>query len=126
LQAEAQYLEAKAAVREARSALFPTITTSPSVIASGNGVSSSAATAGAGASGATAGGSAGTRTSFVLPFAISWEPDLWGSIRRNATANKATAQSFAAVLENARLLHQSELAEDYFSLHGADTARSNC
>jgi NodT family efflux transporter outer membrane factor (OMF) lipoprotein len=121
LQAEAQYLEAKAGVREARSSLFPAVTTSPSVNASRNGVSSGTATSAAAAAGTIVSASSGTRTSFVLPFAISWEPDLWGSIRRNITASKALAQGFEADLENARLLYQSELAEDYFNLHGVDS-----
>ena len=59
-------------------------------------------------------------TSFNLPFNVSWEPDLWGNIRRGVTASASTAQSLAANVGNARLLYQAELAQDYFGLHGND------
>ena len=115
LQAEAQYRQAKAAVSVARAALFPVASTSPSITAGGSG--------GGGAAGSTSGISAsGTlnHTSFNLPFNVSWEPDLWGNIRRSVTASAATAQSLAAAVANARLLYQAEVAEDYFALHGSD------
>ena len=95
LQAEAQYRQAKAAVSVARAALSPVVTTTP------------AATFGGG--GAGAGSSAGTsasRKSFNLPFNVSWEPDLWGNIRRGVTASTETAQFLAANVGNARLLYQ--------------------
>ena len=114
LQAEAQFREAKSTVRVARAALFPTL-----------GVGLSASVSRAGGSGAAnlnaaTGGSSGARISYGLPFDVSWEPDLWGSIHRGVTGATATAQSFAALLENARLLYQSELALDYFAIHGID------
>jgi NodT family efflux transporter outer membrane factor (OMF) lipoprotein len=110
-QAEAQYRQAKSAVSVARAALFPTVTSSPSITASGRG------------SGSTTGnssGSSGSGASFNLPFNVAWEPDLWGNIRRGVTASAATAESAAANVGNARLLYQSELAQDYFGLHGDD------
>jgi NodT family efflux transporter outer membrane factor (OMF) lipoprotein len=111
LQAEAQYRQAKAAVSVARAALFPTVTTAPAITTGGSG--SGAAT------GSTSAAS-GVHTSFNLPFNVSWEPDLWGNIRRGVTASTATAQSLSANVGNARLLYQAELAEDYFGLHGLD------
>ena len=114
LQAEAQYSEAKAAVSVARAALFPIATTTPSITASGSGNAAAANSSGTGT------GTSGTRTSFNLPFNVSWEPDLWGNIRRGVTASAATAQSLAANVANAKLLYQAELAEDYFELHGSD------
>src|ERR1019366_6410917 len=101
LQAEAQYRQAKAAVSVARAALFPTATTAPAITRNSSGAS-------------------GNRTSFSLPVNVSWEPDLWGNIRRGVTASAATAQSLAANVGNARLLYQAELAQDYFGLHGND------
>ena len=109
LQAEAQYREAKAAVSVARAALSPTVTTAPAAAFAGG-----ATTAGSNSS------TPGSRKSFTLPFNISWEPDLWGNIRRGVTASSATAQSLAANVGNARLLYQAELAQDYFGLHGND------
>ena len=50
----------------------------------------------------------------------SYTADVWGSIHRSVNASANTAQSTAALLENARLLYQSELAQDYFQLHGVD------
>jgi NodT family efflux transporter outer membrane factor (OMF) lipoprotein len=108
LQAEAQYREAKAAVSVARAALSPTVTASPAATFSG------------GTASASASGASGSRKSFTLPFNVSWEPDLWGNIRRGVTASAANAQSLAANVGNARLLYQAELAQDYFGLHGND------
>jgi NodT family efflux transporter outer membrane factor (OMF) lipoprotein len=116
LQAEAQYRQAKAAVGVARSALFPIATTTPAITAGGNG--GGAVT---GTTSGTSGNSSAGRTSFNLPFNVSWEPDLWGNIRRGVTASAATAQSLAAEVSNARLLYQAELAQDYFGLHGLDS-----
>jgi NodT family efflux transporter outer membrane factor (OMF) lipoprotein len=103
LVSEAQYREAKALVRVARAGLFPTLTAGPSI--------SEAHTGGA---------AAATRSSFSLPLDVSWEPDLWGSIRRGITGAAATAQASYGDLQNAKLLYQSELAADYFELHGLD------
>jgi NodT family efflux transporter outer membrane factor (OMF) lipoprotein len=61
-------------------------------------------------------------SSTAMPFNVSWEPDLWGNIRRGVTASAATAESLAANVGNARLLYQAELAQDYFGLHGTDGA----
>jgi NodT family efflux transporter outer membrane factor (OMF) lipoprotein len=112
LAAEANYRQAKAAVRVARAGLFPTVTAGPSIGESHAG--------GAAASSSTSGVSSSTHSSFSLPFDVSWEPDLWGNIRRGVTAAAATAQASFADLENAKLLFQSELASDYFQLHGID------
>jgi NodT family efflux transporter outer membrane factor (OMF) lipoprotein len=114
LQAEAQYREARALAREARSALFPTVGVGVGITATGAGGAASNA---AGANGSS---NAGTRTAYSLPFNVAWEPDLWGSIRRSVTGNIELAQASEADLENARLLYQSELAQDYFQLHGID------
>jgi outer membrane protein TolC len=54
------------------------------------------------------------------PASASWTADIWGSVRRGVRASQATAQADFALLENARLSYQSELAEDYFELHGTD------
>ncbi len=108
LQAEAQYRQAKSAVRVARAALFPAVTIGASITAAGPG----GATVSSGAS--------GNRTDFSLPVNVSWEPDLWGNIRRGVTASADSAQSQAASVGNARLLYQAELAQDYFGLHGND------
>jgi len=106
-QAEALYRQARAAAGVARAPLYPTVSTTPAITAgSTNGTRTSA------------NGSGGT--GFTLPVSVSWEPDLWGSIRRGAAAGAANAQAAAANVGNARLLYQTELAQDYFELHGLD------
>jgi len=110
LQAEVQFRQAVAAVRVARSALFPTVSTTPS--ATGQGTSSRVS---------STGGRGNTATGiYQIPVSASYTMDVWGAIRRTVTASANTAQSLAAALENARLLYQSELAQDYFQLHGLD------
>jgi NodT family efflux transporter outer membrane factor (OMF) lipoprotein len=106
LAAEAQYRAARATVQIARSARFPLVTAGPAV-------------------GATQGGvnlppSAGVFGSFQIPFDVSYQVDLWGSIRRNIRANAETAQATEAQLENAKLTYQADLAQDYFQLRGTD------
>jgi NodT family efflux transporter outer membrane factor (OMF) lipoprotein len=108
---EAQYREARDATRVARAALFPTVGVGASITESRSGGSNAA-------SGAAI---SSLRTAYSLPLSASWAPDLWGSVRRSVAASSATAQASAAQLENARLLYQSELAQQYFLLHGLDT-----
>lgn len=51
----------------------------------------------------------------------SWEPDLWGGIRRTVESSSALSQASNADLANATLSLQSELAVDYFQLRGLDS-----
>src|SRR5271169_4936848 len=66
LRAEAQYQQARAAASVARAALSPTVTTTPAIAVGGP--------AGSTTTGISAGSSG--RSSYSLPFNISWEPDL--------------------------------------------------
>jgi len=109
LAAEAQFRAARAAVGIARAALYPTVSVGPSVTASR-----------AGSQGNTALASTHLLGIYDFPVSASWVPDIWGSIRRNVRASEATAQADFALLENARLSYQAELAQDYFQLHGTD------
>ena len=120
LLAEAQYREARDQVRIARSALFPAVTTSPSITysKSSNTITTTSVTQNGGA--ATGAVSIPARTDYSLPVDVSYQADLWGNIRRSVTASRETAQSSAADLENVRLTFQAELAEFYFELHGLD------
>lgn len=113
LQAEAQYRAARASVQIARAALFPTLTA---------GITSSAQKGGATPAGAAGLGSTSKPifTTYEVPFDVSWQPDLWGNIRRNVRANAETAQATEAQLENVKLTLQADLAQDYFQLHGTD------
>ncbi len=108
----ANFMAARALVREARAQYFPTL-----------GVSLSA-TRQRTASNSNTGGSTGiTFNEFSLPFDASWTPDLWGRVRNTVRASVANAQASAADLENTRLTAQSELAVDYFQLHGQDALK---
>jgi len=115
LAAAAQYREARDAVRIARSGLFPTATTSPSV----TGQRTPATILHSSAAGASS-VQASEQTIYSLPVDVSYQADVWGNIRRGLTAAYASAQASEADLENARLSFQAELAEFYFELHGFD------
>jgi NodT family efflux transporter outer membrane factor (OMF) lipoprotein len=120
LVAEAQYLEAKASVRIARSALFPQVGATASVQASraGGGRINVSGTSG-GETIASSGSS--VQTIYSLPITATYQVDLFGAIRRQVTAAVDTAQATAAQLDNVRLLFQTELAQDYFQLRSVDT-----
>jgi NodT family efflux transporter outer membrane factor (OMF) lipoprotein len=55
-----------------------------------------------------------------LPFDLSYEVDLWGSIRRTVAAAREEAQATEADLETASLSLHAELALDYVELRSAD------
>jgi len=107
--AEAQYAQAYALVQAARSALFPTLSTTSSYTRSH------------GSSNTKEGKSAVSDT--LLNADVSWELDLWGKIRRTMEANRASAQASKSDLENIRLSAQAQLAQDYFQLCSLDTQK---
>ncbi|MFO1057680.1 MAG: efflux transporter outer membrane subunit [Dongiaceae bacterium] len=53
----------------------------------------------------------------------SWQPDLWGRIRRTIEASRATAGASAGDLASARLAAEAELAADYLQLRIADALK---
>ncbi len=112
LAAEARYREARATVRIARSAFFPAISAAPSIANARASANLSARN--------LVNFVSGTRTDYTLPMDVSYQPDVWGSVRRNVAAGYASAQASAADLENARLLYQAQLAQFYIELHGLD------
>jgi len=57
---------------------------------------------------------------FLIPLNISWEPDLWGSIRRQIESSSANAQASAADLFNLKLSLQGLLAVSLLQLRGID------
>ena len=109
--AEAQFREAKFAVKIARSNLYPTVSVTPyhcecAIVGHRDTRQSSLCPY--------------SRTTYDLPVDVSWEADTWGSIRRSIQASAEAAQTSDAELENARLSYQAELAQDYFELRGTD------
>jgi NodT family efflux transporter outer membrane factor (OMF) lipoprotein len=116
-QAEAQYRQASALVSGARAAFLPTVSASFSGTRS--------ASYGKTGSGIVTGGSnvissGGIHNSYQAPLSASWEPDLWGSVRRTVEGDVASAQASEATLENTRLSLQATLAQTYFQLRISD------
>ena len=91
-QAEAQFREARSAVRIARADLYPTVTAG--VTATRSHTSENR--------GIGRGLIIGTQNDFQTPVDASYEIDAWGRVRNNIAANVATAQASAADLETMR------------------------
>lgn len=102
-QAEAQYRQAEALTQGARAGFYPTLGNSTSAARSGN--------------------SSGVSNKDSLTLNASWEPDVWGKIRRSMEANDASAQASAADLAAARLSVQATLAQNYFQLRVTDVQK---
>ena len=105
--AAAQYRQARAAAQLARAGFAPTL---------GAGVSVGRARGKTAEGRATAGNNS-------LALDASWEPDIWGRVRRSAEAGQAAAQASAADLAAARLSIQAELVQDYLQLRIADAEK---
>lgn len=119
-QAEAQYRQASALVSSARASFWPTISASLSATRSGR-YSNSSGSIVSGGTVIGGGGSGSTITkSYQLPISATWEPDLWGSVRRTVEGDVASAQASAATLSNTRLSLQATLAQTYFQLRIVD------
>jgi NodT family efflux transporter outer membrane factor (OMF) lipoprotein len=114
--AEASFFAARALVKEARSQLFPTVTTNPAItVQRSKGLSGTAVS--------PTSSSSGTVADYSLPFDATWQPDLFGRIRNTVSAAAYGAQASAADLENARLTVQADVVMDYFQLHGQDALK---
>jgi multidrug efflux system outer membrane protein len=61
-----------------------------------------------------------TQNTFGIPFSLSYEPDLFGKVRRTLEASNASLQATAADYYNVILVLSAELAADYFSLRELD------
>ena len=103
--AEAQYRQAQAAAQAARAGFWPT-------------VGASAGAQRAQTNSNTSGPKLGDTYSVDLN--ASWEPDIWGAIRRSVEAGDDISQSGAANLAAARLSIQATLAQDYLLLRITD------
>jgi NodT family efflux transporter outer membrane factor (OMF) lipoprotein len=139
--AAAAYDEARALVSQNRAAYFPQVNlTGSATRSSGRGSSGfttggtttgTTTTTGTGTTTTTTGGTGTTVISgsnapvneFQVGLGATWEPDIWGKIRRTVENAKGLAQASAADLANARLSAQSELATDYIQLRIADAEK---
>jgi NodT family efflux transporter outer membrane factor (OMF) lipoprotein len=100
-QFDAALRAARAEVREQQSSFFPSLTVTPQVERQKNALIAT--------------------TSYSLQGTATWEPDVWGKVRRNVESSVANAQASAAELAAARLSAQAQLATDYFELHYSDS-----
>lgn len=132
--AVAQYYQALALVDQARAAYFPTVTGSLSVTraksfsnASVNTITTTSGPTDSSTSSTTndvitggGGSSSNITNSHALLLNASWEPDLWGSVRRSVEANRAGADASRAQLALVKLSAQASLAQFYFQVRTLD------
>jgi NodT family efflux transporter outer membrane factor (OMF) lipoprotein len=57
---------------------------------------------------------------FAAGGAANWDLDIWGAVRRTVESDRASAESGAALLADAQLSAQADLATDYFELRAQD------
>ena len=109
--AEAQYQEARAALRYNRADYYPTVTVDPSADrtrTSLNRPPPSSAFNGI------------TYNDFVLPFDFSYQVDVWGRVRRTVESAREQAQATASDLATVNLSMHADLAVDYFQARSLD------
>jgi NodT family efflux transporter outer membrane factor (OMF) lipoprotein len=112
----AAYEQARALIRQAQAALYPTLTGSYTATRSGAG--SAAFGAPSGAAQVAAGSIA---TTYVPQLSGTWDLDVWGKVRRQIESNASAAQASKADLDYAKLSQQALLATAYFNLRAADS-----
>jgi NodT family efflux transporter outer membrane factor (OMF) lipoprotein len=109
--AQAQFTQARATVRYSRSDYYPTVTAGVSATRerySGNRPLNLTP------------GTGETANDLVIPVDMSYEPDVWGRVRRTVEAARANAQATLADLESVSLSMHAELAVDYFQARELD------
>jgi NodT family efflux transporter outer membrane factor (OMF) lipoprotein len=133
--AEANYRQARALVDEARASYFPIVSASAALtrqITRSSGSSSFQSTTttdtnGSTNSTSTSSGSAvsnkGTGTSHSVLLDATWEPDIWGAVRRSVEASTTGAEASDALLAATRLSSQATLAQTYYQLRTTDIAQ---
>jgi len=113
-EAQAQFLQARAAVRISRSFLFPTVTADPAIARERFSQNRPLGVV----------GNTQTFNDFQVPgIDASYELDVWGRVRRTVEQSRSQAQASAADLASVGLSLHAELAMDYFQLRGLDTQK---
>ena len=97
---------------EARSQLFPQISLAPSYVRERTSKNAEAS--------GVAVGTPYNYSLYAVPVSAAWEVDIWGRIRQMTAAARAQMEAAQEDLESLRLLLQSELAQDYFTLRAQD------
>jgi len=108
-----RFREARDVLRETRSSLFPLV--SASVTPTQNRQSANKALRGP--------TSPINYSDLTLAGDVSYEADVWGSVRRSVESSRTLAQASAANLEAIRLSLHAELALDYLTLRGLDAQK---
>jgi NodT family efflux transporter outer membrane factor (OMF) lipoprotein len=106
-----QYLAARDQIKVTRAAYYPTLSVGPTGTRERQSQNRPLYAA----------GTPTTYSDMVAAGQASWEPDLWGSVRRSVEAARSNAQASAADLANVELSIRAELATDYFEMRGLDT-----
>ena len=109
--AEAQFRQARAALRYNRADHYPTVTAGASATRTRvsarrpppNGIFNGI-----------------TENDFVLPFSVSYQADVWGRVRKNVESYREQAQASAADLATVNLSMHADLAIDYFQARSLD------
>jgi len=109
--AQAQFAQARATVRYNRADLYPTVTA---------GVSGDRQRYSGNRPLNLTPGIPQTANDLVIPVDMSYEPDVWGRVRRTVEAARADAQATLADLESVSLSVHAELAVDYFQARELD------
>ncbi|MGB4074480.1 efflux transporter outer membrane subunit [Pseudomonas sp.] len=116
---EAQFRQARALVRGARAAFYPTLSSSAGVTRAGQGGGDSTLSTsdGIAVSGSNA---ASISKSYDLSLNAAWELDIWGKLRRGLESSRADYEASAADLAAAKLSLQAELVQNYLQLRVLD------
>jgi len=101
----ARVREANAGTQAARAALWPIVGASGAAVRNNSGSTTSGRS---------------TNSAYNIEIGASWEPDLWGGVRRQIESAGAGAQASAADLANARLSVQASLANNYLVMRVQD------
>jgi NodT family efflux transporter outer membrane factor (OMF) lipoprotein len=118
--AQAAYEQAQAVVQQARAGFWPTLTLSAGATRQSFGGGRGASSLAIGGVGGFGGSGGVTQTVYNLQGGASWEPDVWGKIRRTVESEVAAAQASAADVSSAKLSAEATLATDYFDLRAED------
>jgi NodT family efflux transporter outer membrane factor (OMF) lipoprotein len=108
--AEAQFRQARAALRYNRADYYPTLTYGPSATRTRISANSPTSSLLRGV----------TYNDYVLPFNVSYQADVWGRIRKNVESYREQAQASAADLATVNLSMHADLAVDYFQARSLD------
>ncbi|WP_422909383.1 efflux transporter outer membrane subunit [Pseudomonas sp. MAC6] len=107
---EAQYRQARALVRGARAAFYPSLSSSAGVTRNSQGSGTTN----------TSSSTSVVSKSYDLSLNATWELDIWGKLRRSLESSRAGFEASAADLAALKLSLQAELVQNYLQLRVLD------